>query len=349
MAELRKDYFTDRFTLVPSEPHLSPAEIKESLKQISKEEVCPLCPGNEEKTPPADLVLIQREGSLVKSSDSEYERITNWSIRAFPNRFPVVAKKPPPNYGESPLYREPAYGYDYILVATREHDKSFTEMSTDEWTTVLIAIQDMMKWLHDKRRVSYVSVSICSGYEAGALFQHPHVRLVTLPRLPPLIEQEAQTSKKSMDEMGECPMCRVIATEQGGPRQILSTDHFLAFVPWAPSRLFEYWIVPKRHQISLLRATQKEIGDFVLALRVTLAGLAKALDNPAFSLVFHSSPERKSTRQIHWHAEIYPYIKPLSGMEHGLGLSIAMVSPEASAEYLGTAARKEWASIMGAI
>jgi UDPglucose--hexose-1-phosphate uridylyltransferase len=75
--------------------------------------------------------------------------------------------------------------------------------------------------------------------------------------------------------------------------------------------------------------------------------MAKALDDVAFNLVFHLSPEKKNSRQIHWHIEVYPQLNTWSGLERGFGVYLNSVRPEKSAEVLGSACRKELAGLVG--
>ena len=97
-------------------------------------------------------------------------------------------------------------------------------------------------------------------------------------------------------------------SETSGPRQILQTEGFIAFCPWAPSYPFEFWICPKKQSTSFSKISQKEINDLSLILRATLGGLTKEIKDVSFNLAFHLSPEKKNSRQIHWHIEVYPKI-----------------------------------------
>lgn len=346
MAELRKDYFTDRLVIISRERSKRPTDFKLDKQETSSAE-CPFCPGNESMTPLADLVLVQKESALIKLADTESEPVTGWSVRAFPNKFPAVTLDSSSSYSDSPLYSEPAYGYHYVIVATPEHEQPFSKISVDQWVNILATIQDKVRWLYGQKGVSYVTVFINHGKEAGASLSHSHLQLVTLPRLPPLIEQEAITVQKSMYDMGICPMCSVVNVEAGGPRQILATDFYLAFSPWAPTHAYEFWLFPKRHQTGFLKVTQKEIKDLALILRATLGGLSKALNEPPFNLVFHTSSEKKTTRQIHWHIEVYPQLTKWAGLERGAGVYVNQVGPEHAAEILGQSSRKEVAELIG--
>ena len=58
------------------------------------------------------------------------------------------------------------------------------------------------------------------------------------------------------------------------------------------------------------KISQKEINGLAMILRATLGGLSRALNNIPFNLVFHLSPEKKNSRQIHWHIGFIPSIIP---------------------------------------
>jgi len=82
-------------------------------------------------------------------------------------------------------------------------------------------------------------------------------------------------------------------------------------------------------------------------MRATLGGMSKALNEAPFNLVFHFAPEKKNSRQIHWHIEIYPQMQPWSGLERGFGVYVNNVRPEKAAEVLGSACRRELAGLVG--
>jgi UDPglucose--hexose-1-phosphate uridylyltransferase len=95
------------------------------------------------------------------------------------------------------------------------------------------------------------------------------------------------------------------------------------------------------------KISQKEISGLAMILRATLGGLSRALNNVPFNLVFHLSPEKKNSRQIHWHIEVYPLLHTWSGLERGYGVYVNRIGPEKGAELLGAACRKELAELVG--
>ena len=126
-----------------------------------------------------------------------------------------------------------------------------------------------------------------------------------------------------------------------------ATDNFISICPWASIYPYEFAIYPKKHSTTLTKISQKEIFDLAMILRSTLGGMSQVLQNPSFNLIFQLSPEKKNSRQFHWHIEIYPHISELTGLEKGFGVFVNSILPETAASKLGAAARKEIAKIVG--
>jgi len=338
MGTMRKDYVLERFVIV------SPNNVKNA---DSKK--CTFCPGNESMTNPSLLSLVAKDGMLQRLQDAEDYFVKNWSVRVFESKNPAVSISSENSYSDKPLYSEPAYGYHYIVVASPKHKDSISTIPVEQWSNVLVVIQDRLRWLYTQRGVTYVSIYVNHGKDSGADVPHPHLNMVTFSTIPPIIEEEAEASHKILNEKGVCPICQVVNKETGGPRQVLQTEGFIAFCPWAPSYPFEFWICPKKHSTNFSKITQKEINDLSLILRSTLGGLTSSMKDVSYNLAFHLSPEKKNSRQIHWHIEVYPLTDAWSGLERGYGVFLNNLSPEKAAEQLGAACRKELAALVGIV
>ena len=336
MGNLRRDHVAERFVIVNS-----------SKTKTSKTKKNPFKPGNESMTNPSVLSLVLKDGMLQRLQDDEHDFVKDWSVRVFPATEPSVSVDADNSYTEHPLYSEPSYGYHYIIVASSKHAETFATLDVEQWGNTLVVIQDRLRWLYTQRGVTYISIFINHGKNAGAVIDHPHVNMISFSNIPPVIEAEAEASHRFLNEKGVCPMCQVINTEMGGPRQVLQTEGFVAFCPWAPSHPFEFWISPKKHTTVFSKISQKEINDLSLILRATLGGLSKHIKDLSYNLVFHLSPEKKNSKQIHWHIEVYPLTNSWSGLERGYGIFLNNSSPEKDAEILGAACRKELANLVG--
>ena len=227
---------------------------------------------------------------LQRLQDSEDFFVDNWSVRVFESKEPVVSVETKNTYTDRPLYSEPAYGYHYIVVASPNHKQTLATIDIEQWSNVLVVVQDRLRWLYTQKGVTYVSIFVNHGKQSGSNVEHAHINMVSFSTLPPRIDEEAESSHQILNEKGVCPMCQVVNTETGGPRQILQTEGFIAFCPWAPSYPFEFWICPRKHSTSFSKITQKEINDVSLILRATLGGLTKEINDVSFNLAFHLSP-----------------------------------------------------------
>jgi len=335
MFEIRKDYFRDSLCIINDE------DLKLDYQQEGVcEEVCPYCAGNEHLTQPAELVLVQSQGTLVKKSETDEERVKNWSIRVIPSRKPFVTTSSELNFTDYPLYSEPAFGYHYEVVATPNHKETLSTISVEQWANLLRVIQDRVRWLYNKKGVGYVTVY------AEQAKGHARFNIVTLPTLPPIVEQEANAFQNAYRETAICPMCNVVAVETGGPRQIHLSEHYIIFTPWAPSSLYEFWIFPRRHQTSFLRVGQKELDNLALTIRAALGAFDKAFNTP-YTIVLHSSSEKKTSKQLHWHFEVHTNIPIGNALHVGTGIYYNPTPPEKVASRLSSAFKKEYAALLG--
>lgn len=231
-----------------------------------------------------------------------------------------------------------------VFVANLSHNSSFQKLPVDGIAKLLSMAQENLRVQYEKQDI-FVLLMARYGNAAGGIM-HPNLEIITLPETPSLIVEEMVAVERSMQDLGICPMCRVISVEQGGPRQLISTEHFISFAPWAPTSSHEFWVYPKSHDPSFLKVSSKVINDLALIFRSTLGGMHRELGQIPFTMSFHSISE-KMGKDYHWHIEVHPILKTWGSMEKGLGVYVNDVPPEMTGEVLGKAARKELAELVG--
>jgi len=225
--------------------------------------------------------------------------------------------------------------------------KNLSKLSVSKIQKLLLEVQTINKKMISDD-LKNIQIFVNSGVLSGGNPIHNSFEIINLPIISPKLKNEIELSRKSIFDLGICPICRIINFETGGPRQILSTVSFLAFCPWNSSHPFEFWIYPKSHQYSFTSIDNNELEDLAQILRSTLGGLDNVLNNPSYNIVFHNSMNEIDS-EIHWHVEISPQLSYNSGFENGFGISINSLVPEKSAEILGKASRRELASLVGVI
>ena len=99
MPELRRHYFLDEYCIIAAERKKRPSDFgrtkAEAEDKAEDETRCPFCQGNEEMTPPSLAVYTDQE---VQADGTQ--RIHNWRIRVFPNRFAAMVPSPEPPTSE---------------------------------------------------------------------------------------------------------------------------------------------------------------------------------------------------------------------------------------------------------
>lgn len=335
MGNMRIDYLSGRFVIVRQNANLGQGLDSE------------YAPGNEKQTNPSVLSLVIKDGILQRKQDLDGQIIPDWSVRVFVDKNPIVSETPSNDYGTSPFDSKPAYGHHYILVATPDPTQTFATLDSEQWSHVLVVLQDRLKWLYAQKGVSYVTIyADHDGTLTSGSNVHPHFNMMSLNMMPPVIEHEIESHHQSQEKRGVCPICDIIESSKNS-RRILQTENFVAFSPWSPSYPLEFCIAPKRHVISFAKMSQKDLYDLALIVRAMLGGLTNLISDITYSMVFHLSAEKKSSRQLHWHIEVYPVTKKWTGMERGYGIHIHDMPSEDAAKKLGSVCKKELASMMG--
>jgi UDPglucose--hexose-1-phosphate uridylyltransferase len=196
--------------------------------------------------------------------------------------------------------------------------------------------RDAIARAREDGQTDYVQVVQNWGAQAGARTNHLCLDLYDLPQIPHRIAEELGGAARFVIREAECPYCRLVREEVRRPERLVWQDaDSVAFAPYASRSAFEVWIVPRRHDADVSRASDRDVAATAEALRQVLAKLAAALDGPPYNLILHTAPLREQVdATYHWHWEIHPRLREIAGLELGTGLPVNPVSPEDAVEEL---------------
>jgi len=338
--EIRKDYLLNRWVVIAKERKRRPTDFvkKEEERGVG---VCPLCPDNEHMTPPAVLVYLRSNGGIRKDRDQNGFRHKNWLIRCVPNLYPAFTppRKEKVKVKESPVLAN-AVGHHEVLIESPRHDEHPGAARVSQLVHLINAYVDRLNDLSAKPYVKYVEVFRNHGLDAGASLSHAHTQIIATPFVPGIVDEELRTCRRFWKKTGKCLLCDILRKERDGPRFIWENDSFFVFAPWASVHPLEFWILPKKHQSTLLDVSQGEINSLAKAFRVCFGGLNSLLNDPSYNFGFHMAP--KGTHDYyHWHLEVYPRLAIWAGFEKSTGMFINVVPPEDAATELKKAVQAE--------
>ncbi len=311
--QLRKDYILNRWSYINTKRGKRPHNFALSgdhTKDMHPKD-CPFCAGHEKMTPP-------ERGRVEKSKGK-------WLVRWFHNKYPIVslcqhATKAEPN----PFYQTlPAHGIHEIIVETPGQEQ-MAELSYEHLAVVLKVYNYRIKELSKEEGIRYVLVFKNKGKAAGASLVHSHSQVIALNQVPSLVTEKL----KAFDSFDECPYCRIIQDEAGGPRKAFENHDFIAFTPYAPRFNYEIWIFPKAHMRNMDELREQQYMSLAEILHWVLVKLS-AMGAP-YCFYIHYAPEKND---FHWHIEILPRLNIMAGFELGGGDSVVTINPEDAAQF----------------
>ena len=334
MHELRKDILLGRWVAVLSES-MAPSEYNLSPNTLQDDKKCVLCPGREGEIP-SEIMSIR--------SPNTRPNTPGWLVKAIPSFDPVFQSEGDLGRKGLGIYdKMNSIGANEIIIESPEHTKRPEDLGPEHMAKVITLYKNRLVDLQEDSRVRYILIYKNSGKDAGEVFSHPTSFLIATPVIPKKVKDELDSAKQYYNYKERCIFCDIIREElRIGERIILETKHFIAFCPYAAKFPFESWIIPKKHSCSFHEIDSKEIDDMGLILTSVLKKLRAVLHEPPFNYFLHSAPNMVPRRDhwhtlgedFHWHLEIIPRLRRISGFEWGSGFYILQTSPENAAKYL---------------
>jgi UDPglucose--hexose-1-phosphate uridylyltransferase len=329
VRELRKDPIVGRWVIISSEraqrPNATPPSTPNTANAAA---FCPLCPGNEDKTP-GEVLAFRGPGSPPNKP--------GWSLRVVPNKFPALRVEGElVREGEGIYDRMSGIGAHEVIIETPRHDVSLSDLEVREVEDLLWAFRERMADLRRDGRLRYVLVFKNHGEAAGASLDHAHSQLIAMPIVPDQVREEMDGARRHYTDKERCIFCDIVREEKREQVRIVSeADGVIAIAPWAPRGPFETWVLPERHMSNFEDCSRADLAPVASVLRSTLRKLDRALSKPAYNFMLHTAPlDQRGLAYYHWHIEIMPTLTKVAGFEWGSGCYINPTAPEEAAEYL---------------
>lgn len=328
MPELRKDPIIGRWVIISTERGKRPSDFSGAPKRRTESKLCPFCPGNESATPPEIMAF---------RPDSSEPNKPGWTLRVISNKYPALRIEGNLNReGVGIFDRMNGVGAHEVIIETPEHDKDLVDLNLKQMQDVIWAYRARTIDLKKDPRFRYILIFKNQGEAAGASLEHSHSQLIATPIVPKRVMEEVESASKYYDYKERCIFCDIIKQEiSDDERVVIQNEHFISLEPFAPRFPFETWILPKKHSPAFEDIKKDGIPALASILLETLQRLSKALNNPPYNYILHSSPvDNDYAEEFHWHIEIMPKLTKVAGFEWGTGFYINPTTPEDAAVYL---------------
>jgi UDPglucose--hexose-1-phosphate uridylyltransferase len=327
MPELRKDPIHGMWVIISTERSRRPSDfVPEERRLIGG--FCPLCEGNEERTPP-EIISFRDNGTLPNSP--------GWSLRVVPNKFPALRIEGDlSREGEGVYDKMNGIGAHEVVIETPQHSETLISLPLKSVENVLWAYRERIIDLRRDQRLRYVLVFKNYGVAAGASLEHSHSQIIALPIVPKRVVEEIDGAKAYFRDKDRCVFCDIIRQElQQRSRVIFENRFFVSIAPFASRFPFETWILPKPHYPGFEHMEPIHYEQAAQILSETLQRMNQVLDDPPYNYVIHTTPFLELDNDYyHWHFEIMPKLTNVAGFEWGTGFYINPTPPEEAAAYM---------------
>jgi UDPglucose--hexose-1-phosphate uridylyltransferase len=302
MPELRKDPIVGRWVIIATERGRRPSEFNPE-KIRGRGGFCPLCEGNEDKTPP-EVFAIRENGSQPNS--------TGWTLRVVPNKFPALRVEGDLNREGEGLYdKMNGVGAHEVVIETPNHGETLSMLPLERVVMLLTTYRERIVDLTRDQRLRHILVFKNHGAAAGASLEHSHSQIIALPVVPKRVSEEVDGAKAYYEYKDRCVFCDIIRQEMEYQARIVGENRgAIALAPFASRFPFETWILPKDHSTHFHHTQPTQFEDVAWLL-------------------------------YHWHIEIIPKLTKVAGFEWGTGFYINPTPPEEAAKYLRKALPQE--------
>jgi UDPglucose--hexose-1-phosphate uridylyltransferase len=327
MTELRQNLITRDWVIIATERAKRPDEFSKpetSLIPIPHyRSNCPFCTGNE---------LLTGGQELLRLSDD-----LEWRVRVVSNKYPALSPEGERVRETDGIFRAlSGFGFHEVVIEHPRHDLTMALMEIEDLANIIRVYRKRYIDIRQDSRVETVIIFKNHGRGAGTSLEHPHSQIAAIPIVPYQWRDRAREAIRYYDDTGECIFCRTLAEElQAKERIIFTSEHFVAFIPYAALSPFHTWIFPRRHASSFDEITEVEILDLAKTLKTVLAKLYYGLNNPDYNYTIRSIPTAEQrTDYSHWYIALIPRVSLSAGFELGSGMYINTALPEESAKFL---------------
>ncbi len=330
--DLRDDGVRDAVDRRPLEPTVTTSEIRRDPLLGDSVAIASHRQGRTYHPPADECPLCPSEGErLSEIPDSSYD------VVVFENRFPSLA-------GDS--------GRCEVVCFTSDHHASFADLTEEQARLVLDAWTDRTAELSHLPSVEQVFCFENRGAEIGVTLGHPHGQIYaypfTTPRTALMLRQVARHKEATG---GENLFDAVLERELADERVVLTSEHWVAFVPYTAHWPYEVHLYPRRRVPDLLaldEAARSEFPQVYLELLRRFDRIFGEGEPPTpYIAAWHQAPfgaleefEGVVREDFALHLELFTIrrtrgkLKFLAGSESGMSVFINDVPPERAAARL---------------
>jgi len=197
---------------------------------------------------------------------------------------------------------QPPVGEAYVVIYSRDHYRTFTQLTIDEVYAVTLLWRDLYRDLTS--RYTTVMIFENSGESIGQTQHHPHGQAYGVSLIPSLLERELETVLQNDREGCGCPFCLVRAQLSGSEYEVAANTTWEAFLPPYVRYPYETHLYPRRHLANLAEMQDAELRDLAALLLQVVQGYNALYDGAMAPMPYLLGLHQLAEKRFHLHVEI---------------------------------------------
>lgn len=197
---------------------------------------------------------------------------------------------------------QPPVGEAYVVIYSRDHHRTFTQLSVDEITSVAHLWRDLYCDLSS--RYQTVMIFENSGEQIGQTQHHPHGQAFGVSVIPPVLERELETVLLDDAAGRGCSFCRERAELESSVYKVTANSTWQAFLPPYVRYPYETHLYPRRHVANLALMSDNELHDFAAILLRVVCGYDALFDGAMAPMPYLMGIHQLADERFHMHVEI---------------------------------------------
>lgn len=193
-------------------------------------------------------------------------------------------------------------GEAYVVIYSRDHQKTFPQLSIEEVFAVTRIWRDLYRDL--SQRYPAVMIFENSGESIGQTQHHPHGQAYGLSIIPPVLEREQETVLADDATGRGCPFCHVREELSGQVAEVAGNATWQAFLPPYVRYPYETHLYPRRHIANLSLAQDDELRDLAALLLEVIRGYNALHDGAMAPMPYLLGLHQLADERFHLHIEI---------------------------------------------
>lgn len=196
----------------------------------------------------------------------------------------------------------PPVGEAYVVIYSRDHNRTFTQLSVEE----VNAVTHLWRDLYNDLATRYATVMIFenSGASIGQTQYHPHGQAYGVSIVPPTLEREMETVVQEDAAGRGCPFCRMRAELSEDGSEVTANTMWQAFLPPYVRYPYETHLYPRRHIANLAAMRDNELRDFAGILLRVIGGYNALFDGALAPMPYLLGIHQLADERFHLHVEI---------------------------------------------